>query len=379
MRSGKEHGIYRQTSRGTVGAILLCSILAVSFTGVGENDGLIPQYLQAVTASGITVMVESRTGDPVYVECGLTTRYGYRTGSSIVDKTTRPTYMHKIRLTGLAPNAVYHYRVFRGRDTTDDATFMTASIDGAALRFAWMADFRTGSDVFDTISTRVLASSPRFALYGGDLCWSGAYRSFRNEFFRPAHMALIRHVPFFNSVGNHEGWRTNMKAFSDAPVSLSGTGDYYSFDYGPVHVLVLNTEVDHFQGSAQWQFADSDLASTRRPWKIVISHEAGYAPGGHENNTMLAMSALVFAPRKVDLCLAGHSHFYQHNLVDGIHQCVVGSAGAPLIAPKKGEWTIAMAREHNYAIVDVDSVRLSMMVYNERGMVLDSLVLRKTE
>jgi acid phosphatase type 7 len=331
-----------------------------------------------VSAQGITVMAESHTADPVYVEYGATKAYGLRVGSSDLHRTTAPSWMHAVRLRNLAPGTVYHYRVLRGRDTTADATFRTAPLGYEPVRFVWMADFQVGTAVHDSIAVLARLARPDFLLYGGDLAWSGSYVSLRNEFFRPPQEALIREIAFFNTAGNHEGWGRNPKALTDAPPSASGTSDYYSFDYGPLHVVVLNTELDIDPGSTQWLFADRDLKETNAPWKIVIAHMPGYAPGGPEDERMRIVSERIFGPRKVDLFLAGHAHFYQHNLLDGVHQMCIGSAGGGLHDPAHGEHTIALARRHCYAVADVDAARLRLVVYSTRNVPLDSLVLTKS-
>jgi acid phosphatase type 7 len=360
-------------------ALALC--LCVSFYSIqppeAGDDALIQPYLQAVTQNGITIMIESRTSDPVYVEYGTTSMYGKRVGTSAVRTTSAPSSIHAVRLTGLTPSTPYHYRVLRADDTTTDAVFRTAPLASSAIRIAWMADFQSGTECHDSMVVQVRKHHPDLLLYGGDLAWSGSYTSLRREFFRPLEQALIHSTPFVNTPGNHEGWERNMKAMTDTPLSASGTTDYYSFDYGPLHVLVLNTEVDHDSGSAQWRFALSDLAEPRRGWTIVMAHKPGYAPGGYTDAAMRRMAERIFGPRKVDLFLAGHSHFYQHNLLDGVHQMTIGSAGGRLHDPEKGKHTLAFAREHCFAVMDIDPRRLRLHVFNMHGSPLDSLELRK--
>ena len=359
-------------------AALFAGILLASFLAQ-ENapEKLLLPYLQAVTTTSISVMVESTTQEPVFIEYGTESGPDSRAGTSEVRTTTAPSYIHVVRLERLIPGTRYRYRVIRGQDTTAIASFRTATADLSPVRFAWMADVRTGRAVHDVIARRIRKAAPMFSLYGGDLSWNGTYESLRKEFFRAPQQALISEVPFFNAVGNHEGWGSAVRAMFDEPVTASGTRDYYSFDYGPVHILVLNTEVDHAPGSDQWRFADRDLERLSRPWRIVVAHEPGYAPGGHEDDDMLKLSEMVFGPRKPDLFIAGHSHFYQHNVLHGVHQLIIGAAGSPLHDPKKGEHTVKFAKEYNYAIADADTARLRIVVYNERGSVLDSLVLTK--
>jgi predicted phosphodiesterase len=77
------------------------------------------------------------------------------------------------------------------------------------------------------------------------------------------------------------------------------------------------------------------------------------------------------------MVISGHSHFYQHNLVNGIHHLVIGSAGAPLHSPQNASYTVKSIKDHNYAIVDLEPTKLHMVVYNDHGKVLDVIDLKK--
>jgi predicted phosphodiesterase len=115
-----------------------------------------------------------------------------------------------------------------------------------------------------------------------------------------------------------------------------------------------------------------DLKSTLKPWKIVMMHEPAYCSGGHdENKELMALSKSVFEPNGVDFVLAGHSHFYQRNEVNGITHLVMGSAGAPLYQPKMTTYTKFQAKEHHFAIIDVSSFRIKIFIYNEKNELLE--------
>ncbi len=58
----------------------------------------------------------------------------------------------------------------------------------------------------------------------------------------------------------------------------SGTEDYYSFDYGNMHVLVLNTQISYSVGSSQYNFAMADLSSTSKPGKSSFRISPHTAP-----------------------------------------------------------------------------------------------------
>jgi hypothetical protein len=64
--------------------------------------------------------------------------------------------------------------------------------------------------------------------------------------------------------------------------------------------------------------------------------------------------------------------------VNNIHYMIIGTAGAPLYSLSTAPYVLKSVRDYNYAIVDVSPVSFKMVVYNDRGAVLDSLTLTKT-
>ena len=353
--------------------LLIPSVLAAQ-----NGPMVMAPYLQAVTTNSIYVLVESSSTEPVTVEYGPTTALGKSAQTESQEQTENQTLVHNVHLTDLAPNTVYHYRALQGGGSSAISSFRTAPNPGTPFRFVWLADFRTNVAVHDTIAAHASELNPVMSLYGGDFCAKSTYASFKEQFFRPNQLALSARVPFFNSPGNHEGWKENTKAFTQAPSSLSGTQDYYSIDYGDVHVLVLNNEVPYGEGTPQFAFAQEDLRRTTKPWKIVAAHRPAYCAGGHnEDSTMKILTTRIFEPNKVDLVLAGHTHFFQHNLVNGIHNFVIGSVGAPLYNLGSAPYVVRAAKEYNYGIFDVTPTTLTLRVLNEKKILLDSLTLNK--
>jgi predicted phosphodiesterase len=390
--------------RNVFGCFLLFLAASPSSSFAQKDSLVMTPYLQAVTTNSIYVLAEATSADSVTVEYGLTPSYGFKASTESVEQTTERTFVHNVKLSGLASNTLYHYRVVLAGDASQDASFRTAPNPGTNFRFAWLADVRStkyasfwntqipglgyffawfanhawGLETHDAISKRIADAKPVMSLYGGDLCYNSSYQAFKDEFFRLSERALIANVPFFNTPGNHEKWSQNTQAFTQAPSTPSGTQEYYSFDYGDMHVLVLNNEVDYSEGSPQYLYAQKDLASTTRPWKVVTYHRPAYCAGGHgEDQKMVAMSEKIFEPNHVDVVMNGHSHFFQHNLVRGIHHMVLGSAGAPLYELGTAPYVVKAAKDYSYGIIDVTPTSFTMVVYNAKGKILDTLSLKK--
>ena len=338
-------------------------------------------YLMGVTTNSVYVLVECSTTDPVTVKYGLTTSYGMTSTDEIYSATLSPTYVHKIKLAGLSPDTIYHFQAVQLTSTSTDSYFRTAPLSGKSFRFAWEADMRTNTSPHDQIAALINAANPVLLLQGGDVCSSSTYSVFKSEFFRTNELNVISHVPFVWAPGNHETWSTNTKAFTKAPLSSSGLEDYYSFDYGDIHFLVLNTQLSYAVGSAQYNWVLNDLTNTTSKWKIVIAHIPGYTAGGSgahvEDANMIAMAVNIFVPKGVDLVLNGHNHFYQHNRVSGIDHVVIGSAGAPLYATGTASYTIKSVSDYCFGIFDFTPNSLKMSIYNNTNTLLDTLILMK--
>ena len=359
--------------------ILLLTTALTACGGRRNTPSQIPGtiYLLAVTSNSVYVMAESQDTVPLRVDYKPAGIYGNSAFTESTMPTTGNTYIHRIHLTGLNPDTTYDYRLGSHR-----ARFRTAAKPGTAFRFAFMGDNRTGTAVHDAIAQMMLAKNPRFSLYGGDLCQDGrSYSSYKEDFFRPNQLKLAARVPFFNATGNHEKWQIDSKAFMLAPASSSDKQSYYSFDYGDLHVVVMNYKDPggYKPGSPQYNFIAHDLKTTKKPWKIVTCHVPAYVAGGHGNNAeMIALTKNIFEPYGVDLVLTGHSHFYQRNFVNGIYHLTIGSAGAPLYEPGPvGGYTQVSLKSYCWAIFDLKPTSLRIHVYNEKGAEIDSISLSK--
>lgn len=339
---------------------------------------LMQPYLMGVQSNSIWVLVECSTPDTVTVDFGTTPAYGSTAKTFSISTTTNSTYVHKIYVNGLSENTNYYYRARQLGVPSGGFQFVTACNAQTPFRFVCIGDFRSGTAVHDQIDALVMGYNPRFYLNNGDVAVSGAYTDFKNEFFRSGELNLLSNIPFFLATGNHETWSTNTKAFTKGITVQSGTEDYYSFDYGNMHVLVLNSMVDYSVGSNQYNFAMADLGSTTKTWKIVTSHYPGYCSGGHgEDAGMITMSQNIFVPKGVDMVISGHSHFYQHNLVSGIHHMVLGGGGAPLYDPTNAAYTVRSIKDYNFGIVDVTANSFLLKVYNNYNTLLDTVRLVK--
>jgi acid phosphatase type 7 len=331
-------------------------------------------YLQAVTTNSIYVVVECSTADTVTVNYGLTTGFGLVAKTALISVTGGGTYVHKIKLINLTANTIYYYQASQGASSSATSNFSSAVLPGTPFRFLAFGDCRSNTTPHGQVSANMLAANGLFSIYHGDYCYDDNYATWKSQFFIPDELSLDAKVPFMSVPGNHENWGANNKAWVYNPESNSGTQDYYSFDYGDVHFLMLNNSVAYTVGSAQYNFAMNDLTNTTRRWKIVIYHEPAYTYGGHNmNTTMQTWYTNVFIPKGVDLIINGHNHFYQHCLVNGLHNFVIGGGGAPLYTPTTGTYVVKSSQSYCYGVFDETQNSLKLSVFSNMNSVIDTI------
>ena len=117
--------------------------------------------------------------------------------------------------------------------------------------------------------------------------------------------------------GNHEGsGGLFLKYF---PYLYEPGGFYWSFDYGPAHIAVIDQYIDYSPGSTQYTWLENDLTSSTKKWKFLVFHEPGWSAGGHNNNTAVQNYIQPLAVETgVDIIFTGHNHYYARATVDGI-------------------------------------------------------------
>ncbi len=103
----------------------------------------------------------------------------------------------------------------------------------------------------------------------------------------------------------------------------SGTEQYYSFDYGNVHVISLDSQLsnrDEQQRMIMRTWLIDDLSANALDWTVVIFHHPPYSKGSNHDSDreqneidMRQSFAPVFDSYGVDVVYSGHSHSYERS------------------------------------------------------------------
>lgn len=250
----------------------------------------------------------------------------------IDDKTT--TYIHMAVLNDLTAGTQYEYRVGYGDKRSDWHELNTD--DGGAFKALIFPDSQS-NDYSDWKNLAQFAKEAnpdaRFFVNMGDLVDNGEDHSQWRAWFN-ALDGIIDTIPAVPILGNHEtynlDWKVRMPEAYLHLFSLPENGDverrnqFYSFDYGAVHFIVLNTqfdEMEQFQSGlleAEKEWFINDITKTRKKWKIVLMHKDVLTYEiRNRSNRQAGISDIgkywmpLFDEYGIDVVLTAHLHTYR--------------------------------------------------------------------
>ena len=273
-------------------------------------------------------------------------------------KTAPVLRSEKVSFTGLAQGRVIHYDVLGGRPE-GIGWFRTPPARNTEATFEAVVygDTRTRHDLHKKVVESILKyGQPEVAFHTGDLVSDG-FDTAQWPLFFDIERDLLRKVAFFPVLGNHE--RGNYKYYDFFEVQTP----YYSFDWGQVHFIILNSDVGNvaiskpaqesfFDEQKRWLVEDLE-GSAKAKMRIVVMHHPPFTAMGKRQsgggNVWSRSLVPLFEKHNVQLVFTGHDHNYQHHVFGGVHYVVTGGGGAPLYpldAPMEGITQKVISTEH---------------------------------
>jgi acid phosphatase type 7 len=308
-------------------------------------------YLQLGTQTAATIRWRTDVPTQGRVQFGLAA--GNLAGSVTESASTTE---HEVRLTGLTPDRQYFYSI--GTPTQilqqgPDNYFLTApTVDTKRkIRIASFGDcgFAFTNNQADVrngfLAYRGNTPTDLWMLIG-DNSYDGEDSHFQYNFFRPYGDNLLKNSMLFAVPGNHDYSNNPALAASHAipyfsiftfPTNAevggvpSGTEEWYSFDYGPIHFVMLDGYGTRPVNGVDLRFyADTtnhpqsiwlkqDLAANTKKWTVVYLHFPPYSQGSHNSETEGDLISIrqninpILERYGVDLVLNGHSHVYERS------------------------------------------------------------------
>lgn len=373
----------RRNAIGPFGAGLV--LLLLISAGVDASAAMIkgPYLLFPGKNTQMRVLWQLDTATTCSLRWGRTRAYA--DGTTVTSEANPTTHQHLCALGGLTPGTQYYYQVSEG-STTHEGSFRSAPTSLArSVKFMVYGDTRSQPSVHDATAKTmqdVVAGDPdyqTFVLHVGDWVGGDSEGEWQNEFFTPTApnlQAMLSSLPIQGCMGNHEGYGVYLRQYWPYPYVTPLF--YGSFDYGPVHVAVIN-QYDYSNGpnAEQMEWLKNDLAATDRPWKFLIYHEPAWTAQNiyHPDNANAQMLLQPLCKQYgIVMCFSGHVHLYAHCLVDGVHHMTVGSGAAPLYTPNdtQPDYVLKAVATYHFAKVEIVDNGLNFTAVQNDGTVLES-------
>jgi hypothetical protein len=352
-------------------------------------------YLQEACPTAMTVMwLTDRTGAS-WVEYGPDGTLGTKAIASADGLLDADTRIHRVRLTGLVPDTPYTYRVvareilhfgpymveYGEQMQSETSRFRTPPAAPRPFSFVVLNDLHEDVEVMSAHMRGAGALGADLVVFNGDsLSHLESEDQIVEKLLKPASDLFARRAPFVLVRGNHETRGRYARRLHDY-LGLPDGRYYYSFDYGPVHFVVMDTGEDKEDG--HWAYSGlTDFAAYRRrqaEWlveevktpafrdarfRVLIAHmpffgNEGTQVDGYGSSDCRALWGELLNNAGLDLHIAGHTH--RANWVPP----AAGANRFPvLVGGSSQRGSSTMIR------VDVSAERLAITVTREDGTIL---------
>jgi len=346
FQQGFQSLILKAVKTAAYGLVILLAIYAFarffdkSLGGI--YDGVRAPYIQVPGSDSATIRWNTKRPHPGVVKIGES--HG---SLNRVFVETKADDEHEVRLTGLKPNTKYYYsvgtqnaRIYAGKDYWFKTAPDSVQSKTSTTRFWVTGDQGQAGMIQSQVRDAMLAWTQKNPLEGqsnldfwlttGDNAYrSGTNKQFQQNFFNP-YEDILRNTPVWPVYGNHDARRWsffNIFSFPEKGESggiASGTEKYYSFDYGNLHVVVLDTQTSRLQkNSKMLRWLEKDLTATKQKWIVVAFHHPPYTKGSHNSDNLADSFNRMRNVREnvlpvlekggVDVVLSGHSHMYERS------------------------------------------------------------------
>ncbi len=293
---------------------------------------------------------------------------------------------YEARLSGLTADSAYCYRIEEDGVVLAEGLRFDTAWDGAnrPVRIVAFGDSGSGSPEQMTVRDRLLEREYDVFLHLGDMAYgSGTFPEFEANFF-DVYRDLMHRVPVFPTMGNHEFKTDNGQPYLDVyhlpeqALRAEEEERYYSFDYGNVHFVSLDTNDVRLleirlqrngtieeTGDLMIDWLEADLAASDADWKIALFHHPPYTSSTRGfNGQVIDTLRGALEAGGVDLVLSGHDHHYERMVPtragctalpdDGITYIVAGAGGAGLRDLPGRAWMSAAAEDQLHSFLELE-------------------------
>lgn len=322
-------------------------------------------------------------------------------------------HQYEVDLSQLTPAKDYEFRIMDKEKASKWQSFQTDGRDAFKMLIFPDSQSSDYSD-WEDLAQGAIKRHPDTAIFTnmGDLVDNGQDSSQWRAWFNGLN-GIIDQLAFAPVMGNHECYNKNWKTrLPEAYLNYFNVPDngshefqryYYSFDYGPVHFVVLNTqdnEIDEFKPGLikeQLQWFKKDIASTDKPWKIVLMHRDVLQYRIHnrpERKEGLSDEGVMYMPLfeqyGVDVVFTAHLHTYRNrgrianysSSDKGPLYILTGVAGnvrypGLWVNHALDQFVAPQPETDNYLTMDVEKQKITIRCFLPNGDKIDEVSLEK--
>ena len=302
---------------------------------------------------------------------------------------------HWARVENLEPGTEYSYAILMdGRDVSPTGELRFRTEGQQSFTFLAIGDSGTGSEEQLRLAATFQRDPAAMVIHTGDLAYpTGTFEAYDRNYF-DVYQEAMRRVPFFPVPGNHDYYEfaaEPYRALHDLPrvnAVEADHGRYYSFDWGDVHFVALDSNTPLEEAVAgrgrMLQWLEEDLAATDKFWRVAIFHHPPYANGPNYEDAYTEMARHHIVPIlerfHVPLIFSGHEHSYQRSVPvrggqaspEGAVYLTTGGGGAALYPVYDSPLTAAGASVFHYMRAEVSGRRMKLTAIDIDGRAFDS-------
>ncbi len=333
----------------------------------------------------------------VDVTAGCTIAWGTDTSYSTGNAGTTEygtDHQHSYTIGSLTPGTKYYYRVTGGSNNWTGNFYAAPAATATNVKFFMYGDTRTNGGSNNTDCGRMIstytadAAYQTMVLHAGDWVNADSEADYTSQWYNYTWTNIVNatsNMAFMGCIGNHEGGAGVFMKYHPFPFVAAR---YFSFDYGPVHVAVVDQYTTYTSGSAQYNWLVSDLSGSTKPWKIIVLHQPAWNAGGSHGNDGTAQSVIqpLAQTYGVQIVLGGHNHLYSRCAVplNGTHtiqHITNGVGGAPYYSYDAGQPYVVAGIGSALVVCKVEingNTLTCTTVRADNGNVVDTLTIDRT-
>jgi 3',5'-cyclic AMP phosphodiesterase CpdA len=313
-----------------------------------------------------------------------------------------PTRIHRVDLTSLPKNGIAQIQVLADGAPVEGGrlAFPTEPEGAAPFTFAVVGDsggyparlaelwgytpHEGAKHRPEVIVHGMSEARPQLILHAGDVVYpDGERENYVRAFFRP-YAPLIATTPIAAAIGNHDlktaGGAPFLEVFGEAAHPPLSEGKYYSFEYGPLHVAVLDSNEEDFDLlEPQRNWLREDLKRATRPWKVALCHvplrESSPVRRAAISERQRQLSEALWkecADGGVSVVFNGHNHWYERSqVVDGMVQITSGGGGDDLKPFLPGDFAMAASYFH-FVRLRIEGDTMNLQAYRDSGAEIEA-------